>query len=66
VARILLTNVFRGAETGGVEGDRYYTWDRIIGAMNDHALKAQRERGTDTHEIFGVSGVRTNVYQPAE
>ena len=65
VARILLTNVFRGAETGGVEGDRYYTWDRIIGAMNDHALKAQQERGTDTHEIFGVSGVRTNVYEPA-
>jgi hypothetical protein len=66
VARILLTNVFRGAETGGVEGDRYYTWDRIIGAMNDYALKAQQERGTDTHEIFDVSGVRTNVYQPAE
>jgi hypothetical protein len=64
VTRILLTNILRGAETGGVEGDRYYTWDRIIGAINDFALQAQRERRTDTHEIYGVSGVRTNVYQP--
>ncbi len=64
VARILLTNILRGAETGGVEGDRYYTWDRIIGAINDFVLQAQTERNTDSHEIFGVSGVRTNVYQP--
>jgi hypothetical protein len=65
VARILLTNVLRGAETGGVEGDRYYTWDRIIGSMNDYVVKAKVDRGTDTHEIFGVSGVRTNQFEPA-
>ncbi len=63
-SRILLSNLLRGAETGGKEGDRYYTWDRIIGAMNDHAIKIQGQRGTETHEIYGVSGVRTNRYEP--
>lgn len=63
-SRILLTNLLRGAETGGVEGDRYYTWDRIIGQMNKHARDAQASRGTETHEIYGVSGVRTNAYEP--
>jgi hypothetical protein len=64
VARILLTNVLRGAETGGKEGNRYYTWDRIIGQVNDFVVQSQKDRNTETHEIFGVSGVRTNVYQP--
>ncbi len=65
VARILLTNVLRGAETGGREGSRFYTWDRIIGAMNDFVVQSQSERGTESHEIFGVSGVRTNQFEPA-
>ena len=64
VARILLTNVLRGAETGGREGDRYYTWDRIVGAINQFVVQSQTEHATDTHEIFGVSGVRTNTYEP--
>jgi hypothetical protein len=65
VARILLTNILRGAETGGREGNRYYTWDRIIGQINDFVVKAQKDRNTDSHEIFGVSGVRTNVFEPS-
>lgn len=64
IARILLTNVLRGAETGGVEGNRYYTWDRIVGAINDFVVQSQIDRNTDKHEIFGVSGVRTNSYEP--
>ena len=64
MSRILLTNILAGAENNGVDGDRYYTWDRIIGAMNDFAIDAQRSRSTDTHEIFGVSGVTTNQFDP--
>ena len=63
-SRILLTNILAGAENNGVDGDRYYTWDRIIGAMSDYAIQAQRTRGTDTHEIFGVSGITTNQFDP--
>ncbi len=64
VSRIVLTNVLRGAETGGVEGDRYYTWNRIAGAMNKLAIESQAEHNSETHEIFGVSGVRTNRFDP--
>jgi len=64
VSRIVLTNVLRGAETGGVEGDRYYTWDRIVGAMNKLAIESQAEHNSATHEIFGVSGVKTNRFDP--
>ncbi len=65
-SRILLANLLAGAESGGVDGDRYYTWDRIIGAMNAHAVGAMERRNTETHEIYGVSGVTTNAYQPVE
>jgi hypothetical protein len=64
-SRILLTNLLRGAETGGVEGSRYYTWDRIIGKMNEHAINDQESRGSKGHEIYGASGVRENAYDPA-
>jgi hypothetical protein len=64
MSRILLTNLLKGAETGGVEGDRYYTWDRIIGAMNEEAISSQSSRGSKSHEIYGVSGVRTNRFDP--
>lgn len=65
MTRILLTNVLRGAETGGVEGDRFYTWDRIVGAMNEEAVSSQGSHNSETHEIYGVSGVRTNRFDPA-
>lgn len=63
-SRILLTNILAGAENNGVDGDRYYTWDRIIGAMNQYAVERQQSRGTKSHEIFGVSGVTTNQFDP--
>lgn len=63
-SRILLTNLLRGAETGGEENGRTYDWEGIISAMNKHALDAQKRRGTETHEVYGVSGVTTNRYTP--
>ncbi|MCS6799824.1 MAG: CUB domain-containing protein [Myxococcota bacterium] len=63
-SRILLTNLLAGAESGGREGNRRYHWQNIIDAMNRHALDAQRRWGTETHEIMGVSGVRTNRFDP--
>ena len=62
--RILLTNLFAGCETGGREGSRQYTWDAIIEAMNKHALERWRSWNLKSHEIYGVSGVRTNCYDP--
>ena len=63
--RILLTNIFKGAETGGIdEYGRYYTWANIIGAMNRFAIERWRSWGTDCHEIYGVSGVKGNRYDP--
>ena len=61
---ILLSNLLRGAETMGVDEDRYFTWDRIIAAMNQHAIDTYYTRHTETHEIYGVSGVRTNRFEP--
>ncbi|HOX42542.1 MAG TPA: proprotein convertase P-domain-containing protein [Myxococcota bacterium] len=62
--RILLTNLLAGCESGGQEGTRQYTWDAIIEAMNKHALDRYRAWGMKSHEIYGVSGVRTNCYDP--
>lgn len=63
-SRILLTNLFAGVETGGKDGNRYYTWFNIVSAMNEHAINIWRSWGTKTHEIMGVSGVRNNRYDP--
>lgn len=63
-SRILLTNIFAGVETGGKDGDRYYTWYNIIAAMNQHAIDTWKSWGTETHEIMGVSGVKNNQYDP--
>ena len=63
-SRILLTNLLRGAETGGEENGRTYDWEGIVEAMNKHAIDSQKQRNTKSHEIYGVSGVRTNRYVP--
>jgi len=65
-SRILLTNLLAGAESGGIDGARYYTWDRIIGAMNDYAVRSYEWNNSNSHEIYGVSGVTTNTYDPAD
>jgi len=64
VTRILLTNLLEGAETGGTDGERYFTWDRIIGALNKFAISSYEWNDSKTHEIYGVSGVTTNAYDP--
>jgi hypothetical protein len=63
-SRILLTNIFAGVETGGKDGNRYYTWFNIVSQMNQHAIEIWRSWNTKTHEIMGVSGVRNNKYDP--
>ena len=63
-ARIVLTNVLAGAEHQGRDMDRRFHWQNIITAMNSYGVDAQRYWNTDTHEIMGVSGVRTNRFDP--
>ena len=63
-SRILLTNLFAGVETGGKDGNKYYTWMNIITAMNKQALDSWSRYGTKTHEIMGVSGIKNNKYDP--
>jgi hypothetical protein len=62
-SRILLTNLLAGAESGGIDGDRYYTWDRIIGKMNEYASRGDVPEDK-SGEVFGVSGVTSNIYEP--
>jgi hypothetical protein len=62
--RILLTNLFAGAESGGKDGNRYYTWANINAAMNDLAVRTMQTHHLASHEIYGVSGVRTNRWDP--
>ncbi len=63
--RILLTNLFAGAESGGEDSaGRTYDWEGIIEAMNRYAIDIYKQRGTETHEIYGVSGVTTNRFTP--
>lgn len=63
-SRILLTNLFAGVETGGKDGDKFYTWYNIISAMNKHAIDTWNSSDTETHEIMGVSGIKNNKYDP--
>ncbi len=63
--RILLTNIFAGCETGGRDGTRQYTWEGIIQAMNKFALDRFKSWRLESHEVYGVSGVRENCYDPA-
>ncbi|MBN2496484.1 MAG: proprotein convertase P-domain-containing protein [Deltaproteobacteria bacterium] len=62
--RILMTNIWAGAESGGQDGSRQFTWDAIVEAMNRHALDRYESWNLESHEIYGVSGVRTNCYDP--
>jgi hypothetical protein len=71
VSRIMLTNILKGAETGGIDVfGRYYTWNNIIVAINKFVLESfevmkdvfpDRIHG---HELYGVSGIKNNSYDP--
>ncbi len=63
-SRILLTNLFAGAEHGGRDGNRHFTWANVIGQMNKHAIDRYTSWGLKSHEIYGVSGVRSNTFEP--
>ena len=63
-SRILLANLFAGAEHGGRDDNRFFTWANIIGQMNDYALQRWETWNSKSHEIYGVSGVRTNTFEP--
>jgi len=73
--RKLVTNLLAGARNGGADNQgRRYSWQNIIGIMNDQVrgvcpedadpMDCRLYQETDRHEIFGVSGVKTNTYKP--
>ena len=73
---IVVKNLLAGAENGGVDGrGRRYTWQNIIGVLNaqmegtcptdaDRA-DCRHYRPREAHEMYGVSGVRTNTFRPS-
>jgi hypothetical protein len=74
---VLFANLVIGAETRGIDGNgRHFSWQNIIGALNDSAqgkcpwdiddpseCRFYRPKTTN-HEVYGVSGVRTNTFMP--
>ncbi len=71
----LITNLFVGAETGGIDPlGRRFSWQSIIGLLNDEArgvcpwdadpMDCRHYQPKSAHEVYGVSGVRTNVFTP--
>lgn len=67
MVRVVFENLAAGIEVQGYDTstNRAFTWNNIITKMNDIAVRAQSMYKTDAHEIFGVSGVRTNTFCPA-
>ncbi len=74
--RIVVTNLLAGAESGGRDAEgRRFTWQRIIGVMNDEArgvcpegvtgMDCRSYQPKEKHEMYGVSGVRTNTFTPS-
>ena len=72
---IVVKNLLAGAEGGGIDGrGRRFTWQNIIGVLNAEMegvcpAEADRRdcrhyRPRDAHEMYGVSGVRTNSFRP--
>jgi hypothetical protein len=65
-AAILYDNLFRGAAAVRSNGNAtQYSWNNLMKYMNDHAEERARRRTTHPDpEIYGVSGVRTNTFNP--
>jgi hypothetical protein len=65
-AAILYDNIFRGAAAVHSRGNATnYSWNNLVKYMNDHAEERARRRTTyPDPEIYGVSGVRTNAFNP--
>ena len=65
-ATILWESVFKGSAAVRAGSDAtLYSWNNIITYMNDHAeARAARRHTHKNPEIYGVSGVVTNAWQP--
>ena len=66
-AAILYDNLFKGAQAVAQgKSARLYSWNKMIEYMNVSAEERAAERGGDhpDPEIYGVSGVRANAFQP--
>jgi hypothetical protein len=65
-AALLYENIFRGAAATYSRGNAtQYSWNNLTKYMNDHAEVRARQRTTHPDpEIYGVSGVRTNAFNP--
>lgn len=68
MSRILLTNLFAGAESMGRDSEgRSFSWRNIVEAINQKAKEEKDRRPYDDDyemELYGVSGVRTNCFSP--
>jgi hypothetical protein len=71
-----ITNLLAGAvHLGADDQGRRYSWQNIIGIMNDEASgvcpedadprDCRRYRPKNAHEVYGVSGVRDNRFTPS-
>ncbi|MDF1563085.1 MAG: hypothetical protein P1V51_08580 [Deltaproteobacteria bacterium] len=62
--QLFVLNLFKGAMEGGVEGERFYSWDRIVATAN---LRARESTGqaSDSHALFGTTGLEGNRFVPA-
>ncbi len=72
----IMSNLLAGAESLGVDDEgRRFSWQNIIGIMNDEAMgicpedadpsDCRHYRPKRAHEVYGVSGVRGNLFKPA-
>jgi hypothetical protein len=73
--RVIITNLFAGAENLGLDEEgRRFSWQRIIGILNDEShgicpvdadpMDCRHYQEQSNPEFYGVSGVRTNRFQP--
>ena len=73
---IVVKNLLAGAEHGGISPEgRRYTWQNIIGVLNAQMAgicpddadpdDCRHYQPREAHEMYGVSGVRTNQFQPS-
>ena len=71
----IISNLLAGAENLGVDtAGRRFSWQNIIGIMNDEAMglcpedadrrDCQHYQPKNDHEVYGVSGVRGNRFNP--
>ena len=71
-----VSNLLAGARSLGVDdAGRRFSWQNIIGIMNDEAmgrcpedadpLDCRRYQEKNAHEVYGVSGVKGNQFEPS-